>query len=262
MDHDGSFQELLLSSASRVNHETLRLAEIKRRTRLERQRRLSTLREGGSQSEEDVRNISVTCKYSNLTDNKLQQHFKNHQSLSNVDEVFVTDCATPLRSPTDTLDNMTPLGETSVKIIDDVTPLRMTTAKLENVTPLSGTPAVRDDNTPLRTTNMKLDDLSLTPALQLVHAMCQRSARMFSEQSPSLEELLRSASASATTPETFRTSMPLAGLIGRKMGLGKVDIPTELKKRNLRHILAVILNHLSPEDIYRSGSYIYTKTCK
>ncbi|XP_023274383.1 F-box only protein 43-like [Seriola lalandi dorsalis] len=47
--------------------------------------------------------------------------------------------------------------------------------------------------------------------------------------------------------------MPLAGLIGRKMGLGKMDILTELKKRSLRHILAVILSHLTSEGIYRCG---------
>uniref|UniRef100_A0A3Q1G6G2 F-box protein 43 n=1 Tax=Acanthochromis polyacanthus TaxID=80966 RepID=A0A3Q1G6G2_9TELE len=167
MDHDGSFQELLLS-ASRGNCETPNLAESKRRSRLQRQHRLSTLKEGGSQSEEDPTN---------------REHLHpcpNHSK----DDVFA-DKATPC--------------SLSVK-----------------------------------------PDLSLTPALQLVHAMCQHKTQMFAGQSPSLKE----------------TTMPLAGLIGRKMGLVKVDILTELKKRNLRHILAVILGSLSSESVCKSWNQI------
>uniref|UniRef100_A0A4W6F1S5 F-box protein 43 n=1 Tax=Lates calcarifer TaxID=8187 RepID=A0A4W6F1S5_LATCA len=152
VDHDGSFQEVLLF-ASKRNCETPNLAEAKRRSRLHRQHRLSTLREGGSQSEED------------------------------------------------------PKDRHTVPANPDVTPLRTTPV-----------------------------NLSLTPALQLVHAMCQQ---MSFGQSPSLMEQLKSTAALAETPLAFRTTMPLAGLIGRKMGLGKVDILTELKKRNLRHILAL-----------------------
>uniref|UniRef100_A0A3P8SE95 F-box protein 43 n=1 Tax=Amphiprion percula TaxID=161767 RepID=A0A3P8SE95_AMPPE len=170
VDHDGSFQELLLS-ASRGNCETPNLAESKRRSRLQRQHRLSTLKEGGSQSEEDPTNREQ----------------------------------------------------------DYTTPLRATTTK----------------TTPV--------DLSLTPALQLVHAMCQHKTQMFAGQSPSLKAQLKSTAALVETPVTFRTTMPLAGLIGRKMGLLKVDIFTELKKRNLRHILAVILGSLSSESVYRCG---------
>uniref|UniRef100_A0A667ZIW3 F-box protein 43 n=1 Tax=Myripristis murdjan TaxID=586833 RepID=A0A667ZIW3_9TELE len=176
VDHDGSFQELLLS-ASKGNCETPNPAEIKRRSRLQRQHRLSTLKEGGSQSEEDIRNISQVC----------------------TDDVFG--------------DNATPLSATSGKLVN----------------------------------------LSLTPALQLVHAMCQRKAQMLLDQSPSLEEQLKSAASLAETPVTLKTTMPLSGLIGRKMGLGQVDILTELKKRNLRHILAVILGQLSSEDVYSVG---------
>uniref|UniRef100_A0A3Q3JGC5 ZBR-type domain-containing protein n=1 Tax=Monopterus albus TaxID=43700 RepID=A0A3Q3JGC5_MONAL len=152
VDHDGSFQELLLS-ASRKNSETPNLAEAKRRSRLHRQHRLSTLKEGSSQSDDDPLDRSITSR------------------------------------------------------------------------------CVLSDKF----------DLSLTPALQLVHAMCQQRAQMFAGQSPSLKEQLKSTAALAQTPVMFRTTMPLAGLIGRKMGLGKVDILTELKKRNLRHILAIIL---------------------
>ena len=58
-EHDGSFQELLLSSSG-LGAETLPLSDGKRRSRLQRQQRLSTLREGGSQSEEDGRHIGQT----------------------------------------------------------------------------------------------------------------------------------------------------------------------------------------------------------
>uniref|UniRef100_A0A8C2X0Q7 F-box protein 43 n=1 Tax=Cyclopterus lumpus TaxID=8103 RepID=A0A8C2X0Q7_CYCLU len=176
VDNDGSFLELLLS-ASKGNSETPNLAEARRRSRLLRQHRLSTLKEGGSQSEED------------LAERKHGHLHQSHKSTTSLN-------ATPLRT-----------------------------------TPIN---------------------LSLTPALQLIHAMCQLKAHMFVGQSPSLKEQLKSTVALVQTPVAFRTTMPLAGLIGRKMGLRKVDILTELKKRNLRHILSVILSHLTSESIYIS----------
>lgn len=232
VDHDGSFQELLLS-ASRGSCETPTLADAKRRSRLQRQHRLSTLKEGGSQSEEDP------------ADRK-HEHLHRCHSRSKEDEVFA-DGATPRGVlPVKCGDCITSDSLASAKQ-DYATPLRAITAKPENMTPFSTAPA-NPDVTPLRTTPV---NLSLTPALQLVHAMCQQKAQMFDGQSPSLKEQLKSAVALAGTPVMFRTTMPLAGLIGRKMGLGKVDIFTELKKRNLRHILAVILGHLTSESIYR-----------
>ncbi|XP_051812985.1 F-box only protein 43 [Acanthochromis polyacanthus] len=229
MDHDGSFQELLLS-ASRGNCETPNLAESKRRSRLQRQHRLSTLKEGGSQSEEDPTN---------------REHLHpcpNHSK----DDVFA-DKATPC-SLSVKRNNSIHLSLVAAKQ-DYTTPLRATTTKPENMTPHSADPA-NPDITPNRTTPA---DLSLTPALQLVHAMCQHKTQMFAGQSPSLKEQLKSTAALIETPVMFRTTMPLAGLIGRKMGLVKVDILTELKKRNLRHILAVILGSLSSESVYRCG---------
>ncbi|XP_041964280.1 F-box only protein 43 [Alosa sapidissima] len=104
------------------------------------------------------------------------------------------------------------------------------------------------DRTPLSASQLRLEDLSLTPALQVVHAMSKRSARMLPEQT-SLEELLRSAE---KDPQHV-PKMPLAGLIGRKMGLGKMDIMAELKHRNLRHVLAMILSQLPSEDVYNFG---------
>lgn len=230
VDHDGSFQELLLS-APRGNCETPNLADTKRRSRLQRQHRLSTLKEGGSQSEEDP------------TDRK---HEHLHLCHSKEDEVFA-DGATPSTILPVKCGNRITFDSLASAKQDYATPLRGSTTKPENLTPFSTTPA-NPDVTPLRRTPI---NHSLTPALQLVHAMCQQKAQMFVGQSPSLKEQLKSTVGLAGTPVTFRTTMPLAGLIGRKMGLGRVDILTELKKRNLRHILAVVLSHLTPESIYR-----------
>lgn len=224
VDHDGSFQELLLS-ASRGTSETPNLAEAKRRSRLQRQHRLSTLKEGGSQSEED-------------TMNRKHEHLHQCRSPSK-DEVF-SDTATPRNILSVKCDKSITSNSLASAKQDYATPLR-------DMTPFSTAPD-NPDVTPLMTTPV---NLSLTPALQLVHALCQQKAQMFVGQSPSLMERLKCTAALTETPMTFRTTMPLAGLIGRKMGLGKVDILTELKKRNLRHILAVIFSHLTSESIYR-----------
>ncbi|XP_034029741.1 F-box only protein 43 [Thalassophryne amazonica] len=228
-DHDGSFQELL-PSVSKGNNGTPYLPEVKRRSRFQRQHRLSTLKEGGSQSEED----SADRKHG---------HLHQRCSHSNEDGVFVDD-TTPssivLVQRSNSLASAVP---------DYATPHREAVAKLEATTPLCTAPA-STDATLLCTASV---NLSLTPALQLVHAMSQKKAQMFVAQSPCLQEQLRSAAALAGTPVTFRTTMPLSGLIGRKMGLKKVDILTELKKRNLGHVLAVILGHLPSECIYRFG---------
>ncbi|KAJ8273249.1 hypothetical protein GJAV_G00099400 [Gymnothorax javanicus] len=180
LNQDGSFQELLLQSATRSTG-TPRVAEARKKSRLERQRRLSTLKEGGSQSEEDSKPLEPACSRGEL------------QLASKEDELFL-------------------------------------------------------ERTPVGNTTIKLEDLSLTPALQLVQAMCQRNAGRLPEQT-TLEELLGASEGA----QSFKTTMPLAGLIGKKMGLDKLDILSELKKRNLRHILAMILNFLSSEDIYRFG---------
>ncbi|KAK7930672.1 hypothetical protein WMY93_007067 [Mugilogobius chulae] len=229
VDYDGSFQELLLS-ASKANSVTPNLLDTKRRPRLQRQNRLSTLKEGGSQSEDDP-----ACR-SNQGQNSLKE-----------DEVFTG--ATPHRTLT-----LKPRRSVSSECVastkqDYATPLKRVSAKGENKTPYSSG-SIHSDSTPLRNTPL---NLSLTPALQLVHAMCHQKAQTFNGQSPSVKDELRSAAALVETPITFRTSMPLAGLIGRKMGVGTVDILTELNKRNLKHILSLILGHLTPKCIYRCG---------
>ncbi|KAJ0065892.1 hypothetical protein NL108_000129, partial [Boleophthalmus pectinirostris] len=222
VDHDGSFQELL--SATKGNSVTPNLLETKRRPRLQRQNRLSTLKEGGSQSEDDP-----------------TERIKKGKQPLKEDEVFTA--ATPQRVPS-LKPKETPSSESVAATKQDYrTPLR-TSAKREGKTPFSS------DSTPSRNTPL---NLSLTPALQLVHAMCQQKAQTFNGQSPSLKDELRSTAALIHTPVTFRTTMPLAGLIGRKMGMGTVDILTELNKRNLKHILSLILGQLTPKCIYRCG---------
>ncbi|XP_075952773.1 F-box only protein 43 [Anarhichas minor] len=231
--HDGSFLELLLS-ASR-NCETPNLTEAKRRSRLQRQHKLSTLKEGGSQSEEDPAE-------------RKHGHVRQSHSLSTEDEVFDRSATPRSALSTKCSNSMTSDSLASVRQ-DDATSLRSTTARPEYLTPLNTAP-VNPDVTPLWTTPV---NLSLTPALQLIHAICQLKAHMSVGQSPSLKEQLKSTAALAETPVTFRTTMPLAGLIGRKMGLRKVDILTELRKRNLRHILSVIFSRLTSESIYMCG---------
>lgn len=169
VDHDGSFQELVLPLSSG--------GKERRRSRLERQRRLSTLREGGSQSEDVPRDQRVGRRDSDAHGSK--------------DEVIL-------------------------------------------------------DKTPLGSATLKMQDLSLTPALQVVHAISRCSTRVLHQQT-SLEELLRVSEEDGAV----RSRLPLSGLIGRKMGLDRVDIITELTMRNLRHILSVILSLLSAADIYR-----------
>ncbi|NXV83110.1 FBX5 protein, partial [Atlantisia rogersi] len=47
----------------------------------------------------------------------------------------------------------------------------------------------------------------------------------------------------------FRGKVELCNLIGKKMGLDRVDILAELFQKNLKHILACILRHLSEMDL-------------
>ncbi|XP_066539388.1 F-box only protein 43 [Hoplias malabaricus] len=160
---DASFQDLVLPWTSHSRE--------KRRSRLERQRRLSTLREGGSQSEEHRAQ-------------RVEAHILKDE------DVFL-------------------------------------------------------EVTPVAVARLKLQDLSLTPALEMVHAMSQRSKCILSKNT-SLEEVLRVSAEDGP----ITTTLPLSSLIGRKMGLGKLDILFELSKKNLHHVLVIILKLLSPQDIY------------
>ncbi|XP_062892093.1 F-box only protein 43 [Mobula hypostoma] len=91
--------------------------------------------------------------------------------------------------------------------------------------------------------SLKLGNLSHTPALQLIQELCMRkkgSENITSKDENGFEE------------KALSESVPsLSGLIGRKMGLEKVDILKELLNRNLTHVLTIILYCFTIEDICR-----------
>ncbi|NXN42729.1 FBX43 protein, partial [Rhinoptilus africanus] len=82
-------------------------------------------------------------------------------------------------------------------------------------------------------------DLSRTPALKIVHEICLQRQR--SDQNQILQNI--------DGTEIFALEHVLAGLIGKKMGLEKLDILTELKYRNLTHVLAIVLDALTVESL-------------
>ncbi|NXG41194.1 FBX43 protein, partial [Psilopogon haemacephalus] len=87
--------------------------------------------------------------------------------------------------------------------------------------------------------NEDLLDLSRTPALKVVREICLQRQR--SEQNQVSENV--------DPTEIFAFEHVLAGLIGKKMGLEKLDILTELKYRNLKHVLAIVLGALTVESL-------------
>lgn len=90
---------------------------------------------------------------------------------------------------------------------------------------------------------LKFENLSRTPALQLIQELCVSKRKR-------LEDIIKGQSGSEEKP--LGVSMPpLCRLIGRKMGLEKVDILKELFNRNLTHVLTLILYCLTVEDICR-----------
>ncbi|XP_069477535.1 F-box only protein 43 isoform X2 [Ambystoma mexicanum] len=91
---------------------------------------------------------------------------------------------------------------------------------------------------------LKIDDLLGTPALRIVHEMLVRSKRKRPEETTVQDLLVHTEGAEMSTSETILTR-----LIGRKMGLEKVDILKELKCRNLKHVLAIILDAINVESI-------------
>ncbi|EMP28821.1 F-box only protein 43 [Chelonia mydas] len=174
-DHEGSFQEVL-----QKQKEVSKLLDAKRKSRkLDRVRRLSTLRERGSQSEteEDYDITLINSEY------KLK---------------IARDSA----------------SEDSGLVF-----------KEENSGDLV----------------LNLGDLSRTPALQVVREIFLRSKRKRPEQNGLLENTERA--------EMSVLEYILAGLIGKKMGLEKLDILTELKYRDLKHILAIVLGALTVESL-------------
>ncbi|NXP55518.1 FBX43 protein, partial [Heliornis fulica] len=170
-DHDGSFQEFF-----QKRKEGSKTLDSKRKTRkLERVRRLSTLREQGSQSETEDHNVSPSISGCMLTE---ERNF-----ISEDDALFL-------------------------------------------------------DEQPSRDIVVSHGDLSRTPALKIVHDICLKRQR--SDQTQISENI--------DGPEICSLHV-LAGLIGKKMGLEKLDILTELKYRNLKHVLAIILDALTVESL-------------
>ncbi|NXH18365.1 FBX43 protein, partial [Bucco capensis] len=82
-------------------------------------------------------------------------------------------------------------------------------------------------------------DLSRTPALKIVHEICLQRQRSDQNQ----------ISENSDGTEIFALERVLAGLIGKKMGLEKLDILTELKHRNLKHVLAIVLDALTVDSL-------------
>ncbi|NXY57777.1 FBX43 protein, partial [Callaeas wilsoni] len=170
-DYEGSFQELF-----QKHKEDSKTLDSKRKTRkLERVRRLSTLRELGSQSETEDNHGSPTSMHI-LT--------KERNFVSEDHELVLKE---------------QPSGDVVVSH----------------------------------------GDLSRTPALKIVHEICLQRQRSHQKQ----------ISENIDGTEIFALDHVLPGLIGKKMGLEKLDILTELKDRNLKHVLSIVLDALTVESL-------------
>ncbi|XP_075069956.1 F-box only protein 43 isoform X2 [Mixophyes fleayi] len=174
-DHEGSFQELI-----QKQKETPKSSHKNRPRKLERCRRLSTLRERGSQSE-----VEEECSEKQL----LSLTYKSKVARNSVDE-----------------ENEFSFEECETNSL------------------------------------LKIEDLTGTPALRVVREILMRSTRKRAQQA-TVQELLGSLDSSELSEDG------LTRLIGRKMGLEKIDILSELKYRNLKHILALIFKVLNVESI-------------
>ncbi|XP_070078507.1 regulator of G-protein signaling 22 isoform X4 [Equus caballus] len=171
-DQEGSFQEL--------HKRTLKVGDtIKKSRRLGRLRRLSTLREQGSQSETEEEKQTV------------------HSD-----------------------------SETTSETVSDMSESQLSSdSKSEDLI-------------------LSFKNLSQTPALQLVHELFMKSKRKRFQQSGAHEFLEERDEGKIAVLQCV-----LAGLIGKKMGIEKLDILTELKYRNLKHILAMVLDSLTTESL-------------
>ncbi|XP_023376789.1 regulator of G-protein signaling 22 isoform X2 [Pteropus vampyrus] len=91
---------------------------------------------------------------------------------------------------------------------------------------------------------LSFKNLSKTPALQLVHELFMKSKRKRFQQNSAHEFLEERDRGKIAVLQCV-----LAGLIGKKMGVEQLDILTELKCRNLKHILAMVLDSLTAESL-------------
>ncbi|NXF82261.1 FBX43 protein, partial [Sclerurus mexicanus] len=170
-DHEGSFQELF-----QKHKEDSKILDNKRKTRkLERVRRLSTLREHSSQSETEDNHGSPTSMH------------------------ILTEERNFVREDHELVLKEQPSGQLVVSH----------------------------------------GDFSRTPALKIVHEICLQRQRLDQKQ----------ISENIDRAEIFALDHVLPGLIGKKMGLEKLDILTELKDRNLKHVLAIVLDALTVESL-------------
>ncbi|XP_029447654.1 F-box only protein 43 isoform X2 [Rhinatrema bivittatum] len=180
VDHESSFQELFQKQRDIPKPLLIRSKPRK----VERSRRLSTLRERGSQSEAE------------------EEH--------NETELITS--------------------EYKLKV------LRCSVSEDHNEQVVS-----EDDN---ENSVLRLEDLSGTPALQIVHEMIIRSKRKRPEKT-TLHILLGHAEGA----DTSEMEEILSRLIGKKMGIEKIDILAELKCRNLKHVLALVLDASTVESL-------------
>ncbi|XP_070658951.1 F-box only protein 43 isoform X1 [Bos indicus] len=123
----------------------------------------------------------------------------------------------------------------------------------ENQTYLSSsesTPATTSDvsesqpSSDNKSEDLSFKNLSKTPALQLVHELFMKSKRKRFQQNGAHELLEERDGGKIAVLQRV-----LAGLIGKKMGIEKLDILTELKYRNLKHVLAMVLDSLTAESL-------------
>ncbi|NWQ75067.1 FBX43 protein, partial [Columbina picui] len=171
-DHEGSFQETF-----QKHKEDSKILDSKRKARkLERVRRLSTLREQGSQSETEDHHGSPSTSACLL---KEERNFVSEDHALVLEEQCSGDLVVSHK------------------------------------------------------------DLSRTPALKVVHEICLQRQRSDQNKIPE----------NTDGTEILALEHVLAGLIGKKMGLEKLDILTELKHRNLKHILAIVLDALTVESL-------------
>ncbi|MBZ3891208.1 F-box only protein 43 [Sciurus carolinensis] len=175
-DQEGSFQELFQKHKG-----TLKLGDtIRKSRRLGRSRRLSTLREQGSQSETEEEK-----------------------------QIIHSSSETRLLTPSDTSESGLGCDNKS----GDLT--------------------------------ISFKNLSRTPALQLVQELFMKNKRKRFQQKDAHEFLEERDGEKIAALQCV-----LAGLIGKKMGIEQLDILTELKYRNLKHILAMVLDSLTAESLY------------
>ncbi|KAM4704933.1 F-box only protein 43 [Rhinophrynus dorsalis] len=175
-DHEGSFQELI-----QKQKDTPKAIPNKNRLRkLDRYRRLSTLRERGSQS--DVEEEGT--------------------------ETHLLSSAYKLKVARESVDEENELSSDDCRV----------------------------------TSVLNIEDLTGTPALRVVHEMLLRSNRK-RPQHATVQDLL------GNLDNFERSEDALTSLIGRKMGLEKLDILAELKYRNLKHIISFIFALLNVESI-------------